>query len=418
MGVLCVGYFFVETIKNAFSGLFFSQKEDEKEEKAEESKILSALIFLIIISLGFTHATVPLAFALTLFLGLLGSLQKNSSSLEFRTQDTNERFWAVALPLPLITLAILGFATIYNVYPAEYYMQKAIKLLNSNAQESYNYQLKAIKLNPHRSNYYNVFAQTNLMIAKSLLKQENATSENSETAKKETVTIAQKLISIALNASKTSTEQINPLNPVNWEIRAEIYKAIAGIAKDANQWAIKSTESAIQLDPTNPRLRMDLGGIYYTQEDYPTAENYFRQAINLKPDYANAYYNFAQAAIKLEDYISAKRALELAATLVDKDSKDAEKLGQEIADVTRKISEYESLAKEEQKPSVEELTNQAKIQEVATEEVKNELKNGNELKNDTELKNDMENDMENKTENKIENEKSEVLQYNDDLPNE
>lgn len=392
MGILCVGYFLVTTIKTAFSGLFLSQAE-----KTEESKMLSALTILVIISLGFTHATVPLAFALTLFLGLLGSLE-TKSPLEFKAQDTNEKFWTIVLPLPLITLALLGFASIYSIYPAEYYMQKAIKLLNSNAQESYNYQLKAISLNPHRSNYYNVFAQTNLMIAKSLLNQGNSTAENSETVKKETVTIAQKLIPIALNASKTSTEQVNPLNPANWEIRAEIYKAITGVAKDANQWAIKAMESAIQLDPTNPRLRMDLGGIYYAQADYPTAENYFRQAINLKPDYANAYYNFAQVAIKLEDYASAKRALELAATLVDKNSKDAEKLRQEIADVTEKMSKLENPAEEEQKPSVEELTNQAKVQEAVTEGEKSGV--------------------ESEVNNKAKNEKSEVLQYNENSLNE
>jgi tetratricopeptide (TPR) repeat protein len=49
-------------------------------------------------------------------------------------------------------------------------------------------------------------------------------------------------------------------------------------------------------------LRVEAGGIYYANGDYLSAANLFRQAANLKPDYANAHYNLAKALLMLQNY--------------------------------------------------------------------------------------------------------------------
>jgi len=123
---------------------------------------------------------------------------------------------------------------------------------------------------------------------------------------------------------------------------------------------LRALDSATQLDPNNPRLRLDIGGIYYAKEDYLSAAYYFRQAINLKPDYANAYYNFAQAAVKAEDYAGAKRALELTLSLIPQNSEDFALVEKEIEEVNAKLA---LLSAEEQKPTVEELSNKGKVEE-------------------------------------------------------
>src|ERR1700691_2717073 len=45
----------------------------------------------------------------------------------------------------------------------------------------------------------------------------------------------------------------------------------------------------------NPSLRLSVGGIYYVTKNYDQAIRFFTDAANLKPDYANAYYNLSIA---------------------------------------------------------------------------------------------------------------------------
>jgi len=232
-------------------------------------------------------------------------------------------------------------------------MQKALQELNRDAGKSYELQTKAIKLNSHRSNYYNTFAQTNLALAINLSNQANQRELTEEEAR-----TIQNLVATAISATKMTTESVNPLDPVNWEVQASIYRAIRSVAQDADQWAIRALEAAIQLDPANPRLRLELGGIYYSMEDYASAASLFRQAINLKADYANAYYNFAYAAKNLEDFATAKRAFELTLSLLTPDSEEAEQVKKDIAEMDGKLA---ALGTDGQKPTVEELANKGEI---------------------------------------------------------
>ncbi len=355
LGILASGYFVVCILK--------ALGRTNKNEKMDQLvTLLTAVIFL---TMFLTHETVSIGFVFTVLLGILGAIEntRNPGFLTFRsgrtsevtalTPNENEGFLTAVLALPLLALAGLAFITIYKVYPSEYYMQQAVSALTVDAGKSYELQTKAIKLNPRRSNYYNTFAQTNLAIAI------NLSSQGEELTEEETQTL-QNLVATAINASKASTESINPLNPVNWEVQAGIYRAIREATQDADQWAIRALEAAIQLDPANPRLRLELGGTYYAMEDYANAASLFRQAINLKADYANAYYNFAQAAKNLEDFASAKRALELTLSIIDRESEDADKVRQEIEELNEKLA---SLGEAAQKPTVEELANQAEIAE-------------------------------------------------------
>jgi tetratricopeptide (TPR) repeat protein len=357
LGILSSAYFAVEVVKNILKTL----------KKDNLSRFIAILTILILVTMSITYITVPLGFTFILLLGILAGLDNDKFlffaanrkatggdvfSLEGHPSNENEGFLTAIIALPLLVLAGLGLVTIYKVYPSEYYMQKAMQVLNTDASKSYEYQTKAIKLNPKRSSYYNTFAQTNLAIAINLSNQEGLDETNAETV--------QNLIATAISASKIATESVSPINPVNWEIQAGIYRAIREAAQDADQWAIRALEAAIQLDPTNPQLRLELGGIYYSAKDYATAATFFRQATNLKTDYANAYYNFAQAAKGLNDLATAKRALDLTLALVEANSEDAELVRKEIADMEKEIALLEDKT---QKPTVEELANQAEVVE-------------------------------------------------------
>lgn len=232
-------------------------------------------------------------------------------------------------------------------YMGEFYMRRAVLALISNdGAKVYENQRKAIMANPTRDSYYNSFAQTDLALANNIAGKENLTD-----AEKQTI---QGLISEAITTTRVTTEAINPLSAANWETRALIYRSILNVADNAAEWAVSAYNTAIQLDPTNPRLRLDLGGMYYAQKDYLSAANQFRQAFSLKPDYANAYYNFAQSMVQLNDLQSAKQAFEVTKTLVEADSEDAKLLDKEIASIDEKIKAAGTTG--QAKPTVEQIT--------------------------------------------------------------
>lgn len=363
LGILAAAYFDVAIIKKSLKNL----------GKTDVTKVLAIVTLLLLGVFALTYASFLTAFTFVLFLGMFVAAadEENKDYLSFSTMEPgkssatslasldneNSAFLTAIMAIPLLTAAGLGLFALYKIYPSEYYMQQGIEALDKNVSEGYQKQAKAIGHNSKRDGYYNTYAQTNLAMAINLSQKEDLTDTEREAL--------QNLIATAIRASQIATETVNPLNPVNWEVRAGIYRAIRGAAQDADQWALRALETAMQLDPNNPQLRLETGGIYYANQDYLTAANYFRQATQLKPDYANAYYNFAQAVKNLEQYASAKRALELTLSLVPQGSEDYATVEREISDLEGKLA---AASEEEAKPSVEELATQAQIEESGTTE--------------------------------------------------
>jgi tetratricopeptide (TPR) repeat protein len=149
---------------------------------------------------------------------------------------------------------------------------------------------------------------------------------------------------------------------------------LIGAAQDADKWAIRAYTAAIQLDPTNPRLRILLGGVYYANKDYLSAANLFAQSTNLKADYANAHYNLAQALKQLQRFDQAKIELENTQRLVAQGSADHDRVSSEIAEVTKQISV--AGAQTSTQPTVSQLEGEETTAPTATQEpINNEGEN-------------------------------------------
>lgn len=247
-----------------------------------------------------------------------------------------------ALPL----LAMIGYAGYLasRVYAAEVYLRSSLVAAQRNdGAGTFRFQTSAINTNPQRDAYHTAYAQTNLALANSLASKEELTDQERQTI--------QQLIAQAIRSSRVSTEVVSPLNVENWITRAGVYRAISPIAQNASDWAIASYNTAIQLSPTDPRLRLELGGIYYARGDYLTAANFYRQAILLKQDYANAHFNFAQALVQLQDYANARRAFEVTRSLLSADSNDYQLVEEALANLPQPQQPGENLA------TVEEIEN-------------------------------------------------------------
>jgi tetratricopeptide (TPR) repeat protein len=250
------------------------------------------------------------------------------------------------IAIPIVALVGLSVYQAYLQYLPEYYMRKAVVFAaRQDVTQSYDYQVKAISLNARRSEYHRIYANTNLALAQSLSAKQTLTEQEKTTA--------QNLLAQALRNIKFASETVNPLDPANWATRGQIYAFLIPIAKDADQFAIQAYDTAIQLDPANPVLRVELGGIYFAKEDYLSAGNLFKQAVNLKSDYANARYNLAYSLLKLKAYADAKTEFEAAQSLVAQDSEDYKKVAADIAEVTKLLAA--TATGTDAKPSVEDI---------------------------------------------------------------
>src|SRR6185312_7338169 len=138
-----------------------------------------------------------------------------------------------------------------------------------------------------------------------------------------------------------------------------IYRNIAGVAQNSLTYSLSAYSQAIQLDPINPALRMSVGGIYYGVKNYNLAIRFFSDAANLKPDYANAYYNLAIAYQQTNDLQDAFLVAQQAATLLQQnnpnsaDYKTAAKL---LADIKASLAKNSAAAKTNQQPPAAQTT--------------------------------------------------------------
>lgn len=350
IGLLVTGFLAYKV----FSIAFFSIK---KHEVGNQVRVIGIAVLSILPIFLFTYATVLNTFILTILVALLVNAYATDGKKEIATSIKlnlstiapittighdgviSKEYLHYLVAAPMIALvAYLSFIT-YKIYAAEVYMRRSMIATSTNdGLGTFNNQVKAIKLNPLRDVYQSAFAQTNLALADSISSRPELTDTDKQTI--------QQLVAQSISSIRNVTEVVNPLNASNWIIRANIYKTISPMADDALKWAASSLSTAVQLNPTDPRLRLDLGGIYYGQEDYLTAANHYKQAIDLKNDYANAHFNFAQALIKLNDTVNAKRSLEIAKTLVEKDSADYKLVEEQLATLPENP---------ETKPTVEEL---------------------------------------------------------------
>ena len=357
-GVIAYGIFIVVSVKLCMRSI---RVNDPYRSLA---LVLTAGFIASLVLMALTYASFQSTFMLFLFMGLMTAetvvnTNKNWAkvaviSLSSKTQEAGaivedqqiiyrKEILHYIVALPIVALSVFGIYEAVRQYLPEYYVRKAVDFAAiQNIEQSYDYQSKAIAANPNRSEYHRLYASTNIAVAQSMLSGESVSDQQK--------TAAQNLLAQAIRNIKYITETLNPLDPANWEARANVYALLIPAAADADQFAIQAYNNAIQLDPTNPILRVSLGGIYYGKQDYLSAGNLFKQAVNLKSDYANARYNLGYALYQLKAYNEAKTEFEAVQSLVQVDSEDYKRVTADLEQV--KILLAQSAAAET-KPSVE-----------------------------------------------------------------
>ena len=250
---------------------------------------------------------------------IAGNLSASNSSQETVRID--------ALPgiLLILSLALILFGFYFGskFALADYHHRQA---LNAVAQNSgivaYNELILAEKLNPYNDLYRTDLAQTNFALANAIASAKGPT----EASPSGSLTVQdqqniQVLLQQSINEGRNAVA-LSPKSAINWEILGLLYRQISGVAQNALVFSLDAYGRAIFQDPLNPLLRLNVGGTYYAIKNYDLAIRFFTDAINLKPDFANGYYNLSVALRDKGDLAGAQVAAEKALELVDKNSAD------------------------------------------------------------------------------------------------
>ncbi len=238
----------------------------------------------------------------------------------------NRRLYLYSIPVLLFLILMTLTLILSRAVLAEYYFNKAREI--QNVQEVYSLQRQSIIINPYKDNYRRAFSQTNLFIANSLADKVNKSElpEGSNVINEmspEDKQTATKAIQAAIEEAKAAVK-LNENKAENWENLGNIYRNLLNIAENADGWAISAYQRAIVLAPNNPEYRLNLGGVYFLLKKYDEAIRSFEEAIKIKPDWANAYYNLAWAYHEKGNKKQAVANMEKTVSLLSKQNNPAE----------------------------------------------------------------------------------------------
>ncbi len=300
-------------------------------EKLGQNSEKLALILLLILFAVLPVSPVVLVYFFVL-LGIYSQSEHKSVKLNIAAGDTSSpissRIPVIIVSLPFIAgvVAVAFFGI--RVLRAESTFAKALTALGKNdAKGTYDLMNTAINQNPRVDRYHASFAQVNMALASSI-------AGKKDIAESDRTTISQ-LIQQAISEGK-ATVSLNPGRSGNWEVLAQIYRSIMPFAQGADQFTVQTYTQAIALDPTNPNLRIALGGVYYSLGSFDNAIDSFKLAVLAKPDLANAHYNLAVAYREKKDYDNAIAEMNTVISLVAKDSQDYKVATQTLADLQSK----------------------------------------------------------------------------------
>jgi len=238
--------------------------------------------------------------------------------------------WLPLSGVILLFSPLVWFAA--RAYEGEIYFKKSLDALAKNdGLGTYNNQIKAIQKNPQRVDFRLSYSQTNLALANSI-----ATNPPSGQLTDQDRNNISQLVQQAIREARVATA-LNPTNAIVWENLAQVYRQLINFAQGADQWAIASYQQAVVNDPINPKLRLDLGGLFYALGNYDEAQKIFRVAVELKPDYANGWYNLAAAYREDKKYQQAYQAMQQTLALVPTDSADWQRAKQELDELAKKL---------------------------------------------------------------------------------
>lgn len=375
MGIVGLGAFVLVCL--AVVGLV---KKLAESDSPVDTALRSSLIALLISFVLFPASIVTY----TLFFVLAGVAASRTAHLEQALTVSLPDYVSYTTATILIAVTLVSGVFTYRTYAAERAMYRAQQALAQNdANTVYDQQVKAINLAPRRTNYHISFAQINLQLASSLSQARAAAQDESGTGARELTEQERQqittLIQRAIEQGQVST-QLRPSYYLTWQNLGTTYRNLINVVQGAEDFALQNVNQAVQLNPSDPNLRVEAGGLYYqlallvraqqqalqqqaqqqqaqVQIDPELANNLldqaiqqFRTAVNLRPSYANAYYNLAKAYEAKENYRLAYQAMQSTLSNIEPDSADYQIAQEELLALEKLLPQTQETAAEPTQP--------------------------------------------------------------------
>lgn len=324
--------------------------------KDQENKDDKILVFVLGVAAFLTPANY-LLWMLIIWLAMAG-IKSKEIKMVLKVGESGVN----GAPVVLLLVTILGvggisYGWIRNLTGEIYLRNSLLAASNNDGGSTYNWLIKAIGSNGNNADYRQLYSQTNLSLAMSILNTKDISDEQKEKA----ATLVQQ----AIREGKAAVS-LDSQNATYWSNLATLYRQLVGSVDGAADWSSQAYNQAVILDPINPNLRLSYGGLLYALGNYESADRLFEQTVSLKSDLANGWYNWAYTAKNLNKLAEAVNRLTQAVSLVPVTSGDYETASKEL-DTWKK--EYEAAVKKQQESSQSQQTTNKTAESLKTPEV-------------------------------------------------
>lgn len=204
------------------------------------------------------------------------------SSVDWVLEDTPQYSLSFSFGL-IVAITALVMVSVWGVglYWGELAYAQAVH--TDDNQKAEEYMKEAIDKRSNSDVYHAALAQIYL----------NQAVEKSKTVKPDVQAVSG-LMAKAVNEAKVATD-LSPQSVGLWENLATMYENASALVPEARDWAIKTLEQAITLEPTNPAHYWRLGNSYAAQAKWEDAVKNYQKAVDLKVDFYGAYVGLANA---------------------------------------------------------------------------------------------------------------------------
>jgi len=296
-----------------------------------------------------------------------GGCEKRKVGMVLKVGEKGFNAAPVAFMALIVIGAIYGGITYGRMMAGEIFLRQSfVKAAANDGVGTYNDQIKAIGASPNLADYRRIYSQTNIALAQSILTVEEGVELSEEDRERASLLIEQ-----AVREAKAAIALDN-YNATYWNNLAAIYQALIGVVDESADWSLQAYQQAAALDPVNPLIKLDLGGLLFAAGNYEAADRVFEEVVVAKADFANGWYNWAHTAKQLNRIDYAVERLNQALVLVPVDSGDYETASKELEEWKKEleaaIAQAKAAAEEQAQREPETLSTPEPLPETGGEE--------------------------------------------------
>ena len=287
LGILAWLAFFALFIFTGIKWLFFSIKNNVSLETVS---FFFLSLYLFVSSFFYFTGSVLflLAFVFAgIFIGLTASSQpKGEISFSFFNDHRKTFFFMLFLVILMIASAAIGFKYIQRFISVPYFTKT---LSATNIPDAEIAIRRALVLNSNDM-YLRTYSQIYLLKLNSIVSKESDSLSDEDKANLQTS------FDQAVNSAQLAVNYNNK-NYLNYQMLASVYQTAGAIGvKDAYGQALEAYTKASELNPANPRLKLNMSNIASSLQKNKEAKDYANMALTLKPDYIDALIVLSQIA--------------------------------------------------------------------------------------------------------------------------